>query len=248
VTNDTTFGNGFHHNVAADGSKSLTATPTMRPTVIPSLRNLNLMGLSLARSRSAPPTPRDSDRKGDLPAHSTVPEGFAIKEDETPEDMIPPLEDNIQNRISLDTSPTLTESFPHPIFATTPPQTLERVESATRSKPTVQIRAPDPVIAQASSSVVPNPNLLYPGISRSASPAPSLEQAILVERKRRATSGNIASPVPKGARFKSSPLTGGRNGVVVAEKVKRNIDADDGKIGDVRIPNEWDKSGPDKEW
>lgn len=63
--------------------------------------------------------------------------------------------------------------------------------------------------------------------SRSASPAPSLEQAILIERerKRRAGSGSGSQTATKGGWFKSSPLNSGDAvpGVIVAERVKRDF-------------------------
>ena len=67
-------------------------------------------------------------------------------------------------------------------------------------------------------------NLAFGPPSRSASPAPSLEQAILVERKRRAASSSGNQTAMKGGWFKSSPLNGGeRSGVIVAERVKRDL-------------------------
>ena len=60
--------------------------------------------------------------------------------------------------------------------------------------------------------------------SRSASPAPSLEQAILIERerKRRAGSGSGSQTAIKGGWYKSSPLNSGNTvpGVIVAERVR----------------------------
>lgn len=51
---------------------------------------------------------------------------------------------------------------------------------------------------------------------------------------------------PKGtSKFKSSPLGGGeRTGVVVAEKVKQDMK---GQEEDIRIPDEMNRTGPDKE-
>ncbi|KAI0791362.1 hypothetical protein C8Q75DRAFT_865088 [Abortiporus biennis] len=109
---------------------------------------------------------------------------------------------------------------------------------------TPQIRAPVPVHATGPSLPL---NFAF---SRSSSPA-SLEHAIMVERKRRAVSGTSTGPAPKGGRFKSSPLTGDRSGVVVAERVKRNISSlelgEEDAGEHVRIPNEKEKEGPDKE-
>ena len=119
-------------------------------------------------------------------------------------------------------------------------------------------------------------NLGFGPPSRSVSPAPSLEQAILVERKRRAASASGNQSAIKGGWFKSSPLNGGeRHGVIVAERVKRDMqadapgpvavdvaagDTDSDHVGagvnalershadgpDVRKPGEKPKAGPDK--
>ncbi|TBU40660.1 hypothetical protein BD309DRAFT_966933 [Dichomitus squalens] len=120
----------------------------------------------------------------------------------------------------------------------------------------VQGITPGPSIA-----VIPAPglNLAFGPPSRSASPAPSLEQAILIERKRRAASSSGNQAGTKGGWFKSSPLNGGdaRQGIIVAERVKRDLQphfvaptseaADASAFEDVRKPNEKDTVGPDKE-
>ncbi|PIL34294.1 transporter [Ganoderma sinense ZZ0214-1] len=88
--------------------------------------------------------------------------------------------------------------------------------SRTRS---VQAITSNPAIAAAVLPFGPPP--------RSASPAPSLEQAILIERerKRRAGSGSGNQTATKGGWFKSSPLNSGHTmpGVIVAERVKRDF-------------------------
>ncbi|KAI1788587.1 hypothetical protein LXA43DRAFT_949836 [Ganoderma leucocontextum] len=98
--------------------------------------------------------------------------------------------------------------------------------------------------------------------SRSASPAPSLEQAILIERerKRRAASMSGSQTATKGGWFKSSPLNSGDTlpGVIVAERVKRDFWQAEGPTpmseaanalevlpGDLRKPDEKDRAGPD---
>jgi len=116
-----------------------------------------------------------------------------------------------------------------------------------------------------------SPAVPVSAMSRSVSPAPSLE-AILLDRKRRlVASGSqsstvtpaqtlgqnfemwvptprIASPSIKGARFKSSPLGGGENsGVVIAERVKENLQSQSASQEEARIPDDKDKAGPDKD-
>lgn len=74
----------------------------------------------------------------------------------------------------------------------------------------------------------------------------------MIERMRRATVGTAATPAPKGARFKSSPLTGDRNGVVVAERVKGDAgvrsqtDVDQGALGALEAVPQGGTEGADK--
>lgn len=205
------------------------------------LKNLNFKGLTFARSRSAPPTPRKVDKE--LPAEVTAlvePEDIGPHSESVPQS---PIEDSTEvHRGAL------------PMLSAGPSSPVERVNTpvSERSTPKMKpatpvsvsvptIRAPVPVPAVATP---PAYNLAAAAASRSSSP--SLEHAILMERKRRATSGNTA-PVPKGARYKSSPLTGDRNGIVVAERVKRSLaSTEEGDVDESRIHGGKEKNGPDK--
>ena len=105
----------------------------------------------------------------------------------------------------------------------------------------------------------PTPNLAFGPPPRSASPAPSLEQAILIERKRRAASSSGNHTGMKGGWFKSSPLNSGdaRYGTIVAERVKRDLQVhgtsptseavNTTASEDIRSPDEKDRVGPDEE-
>ncbi|CAL1702386.1 unnamed protein product [Somion occarium] len=216
----------------ADGSKSLTPTPLLRPIPMSGFRALNLKGLGFTRSRSAPPTPRDENPPVDA-TQSAIGEDSEFAEDNTST-----LHGTYEKDIADE--PFAAESGPRGVHYT---DSIPRLRPTLWNTPSMQIRAPVPVSATA--GPIPS-NFLFASsaVSRSSSPAPSLEHAIMVERKRRATSGASSMPIPKGGRFKSSPLIGGQNGVVVAERVKRTLEDD---RGDIRIPNEKDKSGPDKE-
>ena len=146
---------------------------------------------------------------------------------------------------ALLSSPDLHDAAP-PIVVTSTPRSYSSGQARPNngnSKPTQSgsLRAPVPVRVAIGTGLAPlvpavMPSLLAPslisssrgpagnattstGASSSSSPAPSLKEAIRIERLRRATAGNATSPVPKGARFKSSPLTGDRAGIV-AERVK----------------------------
>ncbi|KAH7909012.1 hypothetical protein BJ138DRAFT_1011658 [Hygrophoropsis aurantiaca] len=216
-------------------SKSVTTTPVLRP--------IALKSFSFLRSSSAPPTPRESKPKGrSLPSSpkrktatlpADVPEDNDRSGSETPkqdpvavlETMAAEKEPEARNSAPKEDAPPASDDTP-----VHEPQLKKRSLSSTG-------------IATSVSSPV----------SRSASPAPSLE-AILFDRKRRlaaAAAGKDGSsatlpllplPIPgvsgesrtpgvrvttpsiKGSRFKSSPLGGGdRSGVVVAEQVKEAL-------------------------
>lgn len=230
-------------------TKSLTGTPLIKPIALPALKGLNFKGLGFTRSRSAPPTPRDEKQhvvqeKGDnTPA--TVPEGSLP--DETvyndDDDKLSDGEVDVAD-IPRHTSPEIlapSPAMPHVVTdhdATFAPTGVARI----RHSNVTPLRAPVP-IAATSLTPLANSSLAAPVVtSRSSSPAPSLEQAILAERMRRAAAGPSSTPVPKGARFKSSPLTGDRVGVVVAERVKRSMWEGDGPG---RTTSEKEKEGPD---
>ncbi|KAH9946596.1 DUF21-domain-containing protein [Amylocystis lapponica] len=220
-----------------DGSRLTPAPFIARPLAMPALKGINFKSLAFARSRSAPPTPRDEPQSKGESTPATVPEGILPN----PSDVEAPA-------ITISTSPTdATTISPEPAdtFLT---------EGQHAAGP-----APEgPAIARAKSphsSPSASPGLaVAPAVSGALvpprSPSPSLEHAILIERKRRAAAGPAGASQPKGARFKSSPLTGERAGVVVAERVRRNFGAmetaDEGdETEEVRIM-EKDKEGPDK--
>ncbi|TCD71106.1 hypothetical protein EIP91_000200 [Steccherinum ochraceum] len=217
--------------------------PISKTAALSNLKSLNFKGLSFARSRSAPPTPRKVNKElaADTPPAPTPDEG--PQPESVPRS---PIEESSAN--AYEESAPLPEN---PVDAMYTGHASERTVNWSNSVSTTvsvpPIRAPVPVPATSSP---PAYNLAAAAVSRSSSPAPSpsLEQAILAERKRRATSGTVTAP--KGARYKSSPLTGDRIGVVVAERVKRRMDAagsEEVDLGDVRIPGPKEKSGPDKE-
>ncbi|KAH8105480.1 hypothetical protein BXZ70DRAFT_921025 [Cristinia sonorae] len=205
-----------------------------KPAALSTLKNFNFKGLAFSRSRSAPPTPRKVEKE--LPA-DTPPTNDQDPQVIHPSDSAPqsPVETDVGLQssflLNLTTQPSIESDYGN--------FTVDHTSS--RPKPTIvvpipSIRAPVPVRA------VPSPHsAVSSAVSRGASPTPPLEQAILMERMRRATTGNAAGSVPKGSRYKSSPLTGGdRNGIVVAERVKRGMVADE--IDD----SGKEKSVPDK--
>ncbi|KIP04188.1 hypothetical protein PHLGIDRAFT_109923 [Phlebiopsis gigantea 11061_1 CR5-6] len=232
-------------------TKSLTATPLIKPIALPALKGLNFKGLGFARSRSAPPTPRDGDTHGPTDkgdgAPATVPEG------RVPDEKVHSDEEGVRFEGDNADMNSAARQFGPVLSAPTPmlPSPMVELSEAALIQPslprirhtdhtTTPLRAPVPLVANAMPPLT-GTSLAVPVSSRSASPAPSLEHAIIAERMRRAVTGASTTPVPKGARFKSSPLTGDRFGVVVAEKVKRDMGA-----GGLSIPGEQ-KEGPDIE-
>jgi metal transporter CNNM len=245
-----------------DMTRSLTATALIKPIALPaSLKGLNFRGLGFARSRSAPPTPRDEKEQvlpdkgdgtpatvpeGSLPDETVINEDEDVKRAEVPDDSCQmskmPYEGNPEQTLPLPTCPgsSLVNADAGPLL----------LPGIARIRSNAPIRAPVPIPASALSppSTVHAP-LAVPAAIVSRSSSPSLEHAILAERMRRAASGTTGSPVPKGTRFKSSPLTGDWSGVVVAEHVKQDSSRRAMSFGEVngRIPSEKDKEGPDKE-
>ncbi|KAI0075021.1 DUF21-domain-containing protein, partial [Panus rudis PR-1116 ss-1] len=223
TTGNSTFLAGTGAAPAMEPPRSLTTNPILRNLGMPALR---LRTLGFTRSRSAPPSPRD-----EKPIQEFLP---------------PPVPEGIVANYSVEKLPypelDLADAATEDTLSVSP-DTISKQKSESDSQ-AVQIRAPIPVPATAIPSTLMNST-----VSRSASPAPSLEHAIMLERKRRAVSGTSNTPVPKGARFKSSPLTGDRGGVVVAERIKRALspEGEEVDMGNGRIPNEKDKSGPDKD-
>ncbi|KAI0631544.1 DUF21-domain-containing protein [Trametes polyzona] len=230
--------------------------PIVKPVAIPALRGLNFKGLGFPRSRSAPPTPRDAvsvDKEKVLQesAPPPVPEGVAVT---------PMSAEKLPIDVRDEPTPVPTKPTQPPVVI--PPDSVLAATNINRSR---SIHSPSSNPGIAVIPVPPTLNLAHGLPSRSASPAPSLEQAILVERKRRAASGSGNQNAIKGGWFKSSPLNGGdRAGVIVAERVKRDLHAgastakevDGGlsdatisvlDVGDGRKPDELEKAGPDKE-
>ena len=218
------------------------------------------------RARSAPPTPGD---RIPLSLGSTsppkVPSPAAFTELSS---LTPPLEngpggETYGQQIALD---GVLDSLP------TMRASLEGYDVGGKENANAGNNDTKSKILPATANVGPFSALSSAAASRSVSPTPSLE-AVLLDRKRRlAAGGGQTSPtlplpsqksssaaVPEQQRpatapragsnikgkFKSSPLGGGeRSGVVVAEKVKedlRNLG-----IGEVPLPDEIGKAGPDK--
>ncbi|EKM51307.1 uncharacterized protein PHACADRAFT_200129 [Phanerochaete carnosa HHB-10118-sp] len=221
-------------------TKPLMATPLIKPT---GLKALNFKGLGFTRSRSAPPSPREERAhvfldKNDNAAPATVPEGSLL--DET----IYGADDDTKSEYGLERAddssflheytsgaPSALPSLPPPVLAAPSPivpSSIARMRSINSP-----LRAPAPVPATALPSL-----LITPTGSRSSSP--SLEHAIRAERIRRAASGASNTPVPKGTRFKSSPLTGERSGVVVADRVKEHFGDAANRIGGEKERNVFD--------
>ncbi|KAJ7084731.1 hypothetical protein C8R43DRAFT_1244992 [Mycena crocata] len=214
---------------------------TLKPPT-PALKPLSLKGLSFLRSRSAPPTPREqtmnlvpatnAGRATESPALMSHPPQGADAENTMPETHIAqPIPAVIIQRNTPSPTPSLTPTVPDE-----------------PSPAPVDVKKPVPVNALGLAASLPHVG----NVSRSVSPAPSLE-AILRDRKRRlgavatAPAGSIGAPATstasvnlpvvnpgvsarvtpaavKGTRFKSSPLGGGeRTGVVVAEQVKEQM-------------------------
>lgn len=245
---------------ATPAPRELTKSPTpsslLKPIPLPALKGLNFRNLGFARSKSAPPSPREDlrplEEDDSLPA--VVPEGripvdTLFDDDEKTE--VTSTYDSRKDDSTSVTTPGLYRARDDPALRRRSTD-LQQPPAAKVRIANTPIRAPVPVAATTPFSVWPA-MMLPMSASRSASPAPSLEQAILAERMRRVVSGS-STPAPKGARFKSSPLTGDRTGVVVAERVKqRYTQSDSGHERgpsaaemDSRIPNfEKDKDGPD---
>ncbi|KAI0364646.1 DUF21-domain-containing protein [Pilatotrama ljubarskyi] len=240
--------------------------PVVKPIALPALRGLNFKGLGFQRSRSAPPTPRDvkdTEKEKVLEQAVTppVPEGVATVSATTPSVVVVD-EKSFKTPVIDDPQPRAVKSAAPSVVI--PPESVLAATNISRAR-SMHGAAGAPGIAVI--PVPPTLNLAFGPPSRSASPAPSLEQAILVERKRRAASGSGNQSAIKGGWFKSSPLNGGeRQGVIVAERVKRDLQVgsparegggpDGGGVeqhatsaaGDeVRKPDEHEKVGPDKE-
>ncbi|KAI0665573.1 hypothetical protein C8Q78DRAFT_986223 [Trametes maxima] len=202
--------------------------PVVKPVALPALRGLNFKGLGFQRSRSAPPTPHDavSAEKDKIDVNNApppVPEGVVAPQ-------VPIVALDIPHA-AVEEKPTqivLDEPIPAPVKPA--PVPVIPADSMLAATNMARARSMQSGVGNPGIAVIPVPPTLAHGFgppSRSASPAPSLEQAIMVERKRRAASGSGNQSAIKGGWFKSSPLNGGeRAGVVVAERVKRDLHTD----------------------
>lgn len=202
------------------------------------LRPLSLKSFGFLRSRSEPPTPRETDEVSTAqPVSKTSalsPINDDIKEQVTPETVIPviPVIQTLEALAAVDEPQDMVQPA-----KTTNAASRSSKDSLSASNVTLKKRS-----ASIAAASVPG-SVSAPG-TRSSSPAPSLE-AILFERKRRLTaakeSGMSTPPVPlpsdvrsptlqrvptvsiRAGKFKSSPLTGGeRSRIAVTEQVMQD--------------------------
>lgn len=240
--------------VLREMGKSSTATPSMKPT-LSALKGLNFKNLTFTRSKSAPPSP--TEEKSPVLSEKNRSEAAPAPDDTHVDNSLTAQVGSESSVVDVaNSTPAYSAAegtFTRPLWDS-PPQVIANAATNVSTSATQSTRNRPADITHGLSSPadsIPSPHIINPAlilpITSTRSPSPSLEQAILVERKRRAVSGMSSSPVPKGTRFKSSPLTGSRGGVVVAEKV-RGEGATNVPEGDhVRIPDEKVKKGPDKE-
>ncbi|RPD58215.1 DUF21-domain-containing protein [Lentinus tigrinus ALCF2SS1-7] len=242
--------------VDSNAHKAPAAPSAIRPVALPALRALSLRVPGFQRSRSAPPTPRDppggpeKEAANDGTSHpATVPEGVVVPDEIQVTGTVPPPSAHVGSDEKPAQVIVTDESVgrpPAPLVVPIPAHAPLHVRPV-HPTPTPDVVIPHESVIAATSigrarssqghgapsggvPVIPVPPALNLGFgppSRSASPAPSLEQAILVERKRRAASASGNQTALKGGWFKSSPLNGGeRHGVIVAERVKRDMQSD----------------------
>ncbi|KAJ7292632.1 hypothetical protein C8J57DRAFT_1266576 [Mycena rebaudengoi] len=219
----------------------------------PVLKPLALKGLNFLRSRSAPPTPRDPNVT--IPAVTAGNSGRAA---ESPAALNDPEPAGTASTAAVSSIPVATHTIPSIIVERDTPSPKPSLTPTVPDEPSplaLDPKKPAQVNPLGLAASVPH----IGNVSRSVSPAPSLE-AVLLDRKRRlgaaatapsgvggtpATSSTsvVSGPVPtggsprvvvpgvaKGTRFKSSPLGGGeRIGVVVAEQIKEQMGADVGE-------------------
>ncbi|KAI6152705.1 hypothetical protein EDD17DRAFT_1635529 [Pisolithus thermaeus] len=198
-------------------SKSTAGTPVLRP--------LNIKGLGFFRSKSAPPSPRDSNKHPSAALRSRKDTLTTVKDHhelETPESLA--LTDRVDT--TSETTKVEKDQALSCATATVPPPDVPR--EAPFSRRNLQGITDSPIRNAAGSA---SPKI--------TSPSPSFE-AFLLERKRRIANsskdtgssalspkgdGQPATPGAKGgSKFKSSPLGGGeRTGIVVAEKIKQEM-------------------------
>ncbi|KAJ7157300.1 hypothetical protein C8R46DRAFT_1355653 [Mycena filopes] len=171
--------------------------PTKAPKpATPVLKPLSLKGLNFLRSRSAPPTPREPSLTLASAVNATTATGAA----ESPAVMSHATED-AQGQGAIPTV-IVERNTPSPTPSLTPTVPDEPAPVLDVKKPTPStVMNPSPLGLAAS---LPH---IVASISRSASPAPSLE-AILLDRKRRL---GAAATAPSGAISGSIIATGNAN-------------------------------------
>jgi metal transporter CNNM len=257
--------------IEREATNATTVSNAPTTSRLPVLKPLALKGLGFLRSRSAPPTPRDvkdpsiplpppdnashANLNADRTSRSASRDRGGRDQDEdtyaeTATVIITDTEDVTAKAPEVPT--IIVDSYQLP--APPPPPALKANVTDTQLD-LGTIKGPKQLPAQTMSlgqipAGAPNPQIALvsaQGISRSGSPAPSLE-AVLLDRKRRlagaGTGGTFGSTpslgvmqaVPigreassraasvKGARFKSSPLGGGdATGVVIADLLKESV-------------------------
>ncbi|GBE85783.1 hypothetical protein SCP_0803050 [Sparassis crispa] len=202
-----------------DGSKSLISLTAMKP--MGTLRALNLKGLSFTRSRSAPPSPREqTHQKGEgryTPA-TVLEDTVSVVEGSPDIDLSDDGTIFSSPYVGAEVAVASHERQDLPSITVTSPSGSGLPSSSPRSKTVQNFISPGAVVPQSVNVTAPR------------SSSPSLEQAILIERMRRAAAG-VSQAGPKGARFKSSPLSGERSGVIPAETVRRNLSTASEEVG-----------------
>lgn len=217
------------HSTAAQPIEAVKPAPTG-----PVMRPLSLKSFGFLRSRSEPPTPRETDEVSTVQPVSTTSPLFSIndsvKDQVTPETVVPVIQ-TLEALAAMDEPQDMLQSAKTANNASTSPEDSLSAPNFTLKKRYVS--------SAGIATSVPG-SVSAPG-TRSSSPAPSLE-AILLERKRRLTAARESGmslpsvPVPsevrsprvpkvsfKAGKFKSSPLTGGeRSRIVVADQVMQD--------------------------
>ncbi|KAG2113594.1 uncharacterized protein F5147DRAFT_681870 [Suillus discolor] len=218
----------------------------VKPALIgPVLGSLSMKSFGF-RSRSEPPTPRETD-------------DVSTKQPVSMASVLSPINDSIKKQVTPEAVFSVTQT-PEALAAMDERQDMHQPAKTTNNASTLKKRSVSSagIVAFAPGSVS------APG-TRASSPAPSLE-AILLERKRRLTlakeSGMNTPPVTlpsdmrfpptlsrvptvsvKAGKFKSSPLTGERGRIIVAEQVMQ----DPTNVADKeRIMDEGDDVAHDK--